>query len=83
MWRGGFRQNISVAASFVWRCLNGFPGRKADRLSERGDDVAAWRRDDVIMTGTPFGVGPVKPGDVVDIEISGIGILSNPVIAEV
>ena len=23
MWRGGFRQNISVAASFVWRCLNG------------------------------------------------------------
>src|SRR5450759_4766453 len=23
MWRGGVRQNISVAASFVWRCLNG------------------------------------------------------------
>src|ERR1022692_2258713 len=22
MWRGGVRQNISVAASFVWRCLN-------------------------------------------------------------
>jgi len=27
-------------------------------------------------------VGPVKPGDVIDVEISGIGILSNPVIAE-
>ena len=23
MWRGGFRSNISVAASFVWRCLSG------------------------------------------------------------
>jgi hypothetical protein len=23
MWRGGVRQNISVAAPFVWRCLNG------------------------------------------------------------
>src|SRR3979409_1540204 len=23
MWRGGFRKNISVAASFVWRCLSG------------------------------------------------------------
>src|SRR5665648_696062 len=23
MWRGGVRQNISVTASFVWRCLNG------------------------------------------------------------
>lgn len=40
------------------------------------------RPGDVIMTGAPFGVGPVKPGDVIDVEISGIGILSNPVIAE-
>lgn len=38
---------------------------------------------DVIMTGTPAGVGPVQPGDVVDIEISGIGVLHNPVVAEV
>jgi 2-keto-4-pentenoate hydratase/2-oxohepta-3-ene-1,7-dioic acid hydratase in catechol pathway len=37
---------------------------------------------DVIVTGTPSGVGPVKPGDVVEIEISGIGVLSNPVVAE-
>jgi 2-keto-4-pentenoate hydratase/2-oxohepta-3-ene-1,7-dioic acid hydratase in catechol pathway len=37
---------------------------------------------DVIMTGTPSGVGPVTPGDVVEIEISGIGILRNPVVAE-
>ncbi len=37
---------------------------------------------DVVMTGTPSGVGPVRPGDVVEIEIPGIGILRNPVVAE-
>jgi 2-keto-4-pentenoate hydratase/2-oxohepta-3-ene-1,7-dioic acid hydratase in catechol pathway len=37
---------------------------------------------DVIITGTPAGVGPVVPGDVVDIVIEGIGTLSNPVVAE-
>ena len=36
---------------------------------------------DVIMTGTPAGVGPLKPGDVVEIEISGIGTLRNNVVA--
>lgn len=37
---------------------------------------------DVILTGTPAGVGPIKPGDRVDIEIEGIGTLSNPVTAK-
>lgn len=43
----------------------------------------------VIMTGTPEGVGFVRqppvylqPGDVIEIEIEGIGTLSNPVVAE-
>jgi 2-keto-4-pentenoate hydratase/2-oxohepta-3-ene-1,7-dioic acid hydratase in catechol pathway len=36
---------------------------------------------DVITTGTPSGVGPLTPGDVVEVEIEGIGILRNPVIA--
>ena len=36
----------------------------------------------VIMTGTPSGVGEVKSGDVVEIEIEGIGVLRNPVVAE-
>ena len=31
----------------------------------------------VIATGTPSGVGPVKPGDVVEVEIDGIGVLRN------
>jgi len=36
---------------------------------------------DVISTGTPSGVGNITPGDVVQIEIEGIGVLENPVIA--
>lgn len=35
---------------------------------------------DVIMTGTPHGVGPMKQGDVVEIEVEGIGVLHNPVV---
>jgi 2-keto-4-pentenoate hydratase/2-oxohepta-3-ene-1,7-dioic acid hydratase in catechol pathway len=36
---------------------------------------------DLITTGTPAGVGNLDPGDLVEIEIEGIGTLSNPVIA--
>jgi 2-keto-4-pentenoate hydratase/2-oxohepta-3-ene-1,7-dioic acid hydratase in catechol pathway len=45
---------------------------------------------DVIATGTPSGVGMGRdpkrwllPGDVCDVEIEGVGVLSNPVVAEV
>lgn len=34
---------------------------------------------DIIFTGTPAGVGPLKAGDVVEVEIEGLGKLSNPV----
>jgi 2-keto-4-pentenoate hydratase/2-oxohepta-3-ene-1,7-dioic acid hydratase in catechol pathway len=37
---------------------------------------------DIIMTGTPSGIGPIVPGDTFEVEIEGIGILSNPVVAE-
>jgi 2-keto-4-pentenoate hydratase/2-oxohepta-3-ene-1,7-dioic acid hydratase in catechol pathway len=36
---------------------------------------------DLILTGTPAGVGPLAPGDAVDVEIEGVGVLSNPVAA--
>ncbi len=36
---------------------------------------------DVIATGTPSGVGPLVPGDVVEVSVGGIGTLRNPVIA--
>ena len=37
---------------------------------------------DVIATGTPSGVSPITPGDIVEIEIENIGVLKNPVVAE-
>jgi 2-keto-4-pentenoate hydratase/2-oxohepta-3-ene-1,7-dioic acid hydratase in catechol pathway len=36
---------------------------------------------DVILTGTPEGVGPIVAGDTVSVEIDGIGTLTNPVVA--
>lgn len=37
---------------------------------------------DVVITGTPKGIAPMKPGDTVEVEIEGIGRLSNPVAGE-
>lgn len=35
---------------------------------------------DLVLTGTPAGVGNLSPGDLVEVEIEGIGVLSNPVV---
>ncbi|WP_228486281.1 fumarylacetoacetate hydrolase family protein [Paludibaculum fermentans] len=37
---------------------------------------------DLIATGTPPGVGPVQPGDVIQVEVPGLGILENSIVAE-
>jgi len=37
---------------------------------------------DIISTGTPSGIGSLKHGDLVEVEIEGIGILKNPVVEE-
>jgi 2-keto-4-pentenoate hydratase/2-oxohepta-3-ene-1,7-dioic acid hydratase in catechol pathway len=37
---------------------------------------------DIIATGTPSGVGALKPGDLVEVEIEAIGVLKNPVVEE-
>ena len=37
---------------------------------------------DIIATGTPAGVSPIVPGDVVEVEVEKIGVLRNPVKAE-
>lgn len=36
---------------------------------------------DVILTGTPAGVGPLQAGDRVEVSVEGIGTLSNPVVS--
>jgi hypothetical protein len=54
---------------------------------EPTETVVAWNDamtllpGDVILTGTPAGVGPIVPGDRVEVEIEGIGVLVNPVVA--
>jgi 2-keto-4-pentenoate hydratase/2-oxohepta-3-ene-1,7-dioic acid hydratase in catechol pathway len=43
--------------------------------------VMTLEEGDLLSTGTPSGVGNLEPGDRVEIEIEGIGVLENPVIA--
>jgi hypothetical protein len=47
----------------------------------RGSSSASIHPGDLIATGTPEGVGAVKPGDLVEISNSLIGTLRNPVVA--
>jgi 2-keto-4-pentenoate hydratase/2-oxohepta-3-ene-1,7-dioic acid hydratase in catechol pathway len=35
---------------------------------------------DVVLTGTPAGVGPLQPGQTVTVEVEGVGTLRNPVV---
>ena len=44
-------------------------------------DVMTLDPGDVIMTGTPSGVGPMKPGDTIEVEVGGVGVLTNSVAA--
>ncbi|CAN5594004.1 fumarylacetoacetate hydrolase family protein [soil metagenome] len=37
---------------------------------------------DLVLTGTPAGVGPLQPGDTVRVEIEQLGTLANPVISQ-
>ncbi len=43
-------------------------------------DVMTLQPGDVVLTGTPAGVGSLADGQRVDVEIDGIGTLSNPVV---
>ena len=43
---------------------------------------ATLHAGDVIATGTPSGIGPVKDGDEVEVEITGIGVLKNRFVEE-
>ena len=61
-----------------------------DQLIAFLSETVTLEPGDVIATGTPSGVGfarqpPVflKPGDIMEVEVEGLGILSNPVLAEV
>jgi 2-keto-4-pentenoate hydratase/2-oxohepta-3-ene-1,7-dioic acid hydratase in catechol pathway len=52
-----------------------------DQLIEFVSGVMTLNPGDVITTGTPSGVGPLKAGDRMMVKIEDIGTLSNPVVA--
>lgn len=60
-------------------------GRTGEMLFSPADLIAyasgimTLEPGDVIMTGTPAGVGPLAAGDVVEVEVETIGVLRNPV----
>ncbi|HZU04110.1 MAG TPA: fumarylacetoacetate hydrolase family protein [Ktedonobacteraceae bacterium] len=56
--------------------------RKVPELIEFISSFMTLEADDVILTGTPRGISHVYPGDVMRLEIDGIGALENPVVAE-
>lgn len=62
-------------------------GRTSDMVFKAGEllafisDIMTLEPGDVVLTGTPAGVGPLLPGDVVEVEIEGIGTLRNEVVA--
>jgi 2-keto-4-pentenoate hydratase/2-oxohepta-3-ene-1,7-dioic acid hydratase in catechol pathway len=49
-------------------------------LIEHISSVMTLEEGDLILTGTPGGVGPMRAGDVVEVHIDGLGTLSNPVV---
>lgn len=53
---------------------------KVDHLVSFISQVMTLEADDVILTGTPPGVGPMQVGDEVVVEIEGIGRLTNKVV---
>ena len=84
----------AVATGLDWRGLevitrvNGEPRQRASaaemhfqipELLSYISGVMTLEPGDYVATGTPAGVGTLAPGDVVEVEIPGVGVLSNPV----
>lgn len=61
-------------------------GTTADMIHKVADIVAEVSQvvtllpSDIILTGTPAGVGTLEPGQTVQVEIEGVGTLTNPVV---
>ncbi|MDR7581670.1 MAG: fumarylacetoacetate hydrolase family protein [Armatimonadota bacterium] len=69
---GSLRQEGSTA-NLLW---------KIPELVALVSEIMTLEPDDLILTGTPRGVDPVYPGDVMRLEVEGIGALENPVVSE-
>jgi 2-keto-4-pentenoate hydratase/2-oxohepta-3-ene-1,7-dioic acid hydratase in catechol pathway len=67
---GELRQDASTA-DLVWQV-----GALLSEISH----VVTLLPSDVVLTGTPAGVGPLLPGQRVRVEVEGVGVLENPVV---
>src|SRR5262249_33477587 len=70
-WVNGERRQAGSTKAFIF---------SAEDLIARVSAVMTLLPGDVIATGTPAGVGPLEPGDRVEVRIDGVGGLKNPVI---
>ena len=52
------------------------------KIIEYVSAVVTLHVGDVIMTGTPGTPGDIFPGDIVEVEVNEVGVLSNPVVAQ-
>ncbi|MFM8927584.1 MAG: fumarylacetoacetate hydrolase family protein [Rhodoluna sp.] len=52
---------------------------KVNRIIQHVSQAMTLLPGDVILTGTPAGIGPIESGQLVEISIEGIGTLTNPV----
>ena len=52
---------------------------RVDQLVAFASSIMTLEPGDIIMTGTPSGVSPLRAGDVVEVAIDGLGTLRNPV----
>ena len=55
---------------------------KIDEIIEYVSSIMTLEKGDIIATGTPEGVGPLRHGDFVEAWIEGIGVLKEKVLAE-
>jgi 2-keto-4-pentenoate hydratase/2-oxohepta-3-ene-1,7-dioic acid hydratase in catechol pathway len=69
-WLNGRLKQDSNTANFIF---------SVDHLVSYISRIMTLLPGDVISTGTPSGVGPMQPGDKIEVEIEGIGKLSNQV----
>ena len=55
---------------------------KIPEIVEYVSNYLTLEKDDIIATGTPSGVGPVLPGDVIEASIDKIGTITHKVALE-
>lgn len=77
-----------LTALEVWCRVNGRVrqhGRSADlafpipMILSYASQIMTLEPGDLVLTGTPAGIGPLERGDVVEVEVSNVGVLRNPV----